>query len=72
MFTLHPVVVVCTCAHSKRAHWCTKSKPRGACLSCDCLAFTPESVCECGHGKKAHSKGRCHEGDGCKQFRSAT
>jgi hypothetical protein len=69
MFTLQHVVVVCTCTHSKRDHRCTKSTPRGVCLVCDCMAFTPETICECKHGKKAHSKGRCHEGDGCKQFR---
>jgi hypothetical protein len=69
MRTLPHVVIVCICTHSKREHWCTKSHPRGGCLSCDCATFTPESVCQCGHGKKAHLKGRCHEGDGCQRFR---
>jgi hypothetical protein len=69
MFTLQRIVVICVCTHSKREHWCTKPKPQGRCLVCSCEAFTPEPICKCGHGKKAHSKGRCHEGDGCKKFR---
>lgn len=69
MFALKKVVMVCTCAHSKRDHWCTKLRPQGRCLVCPCSAFNAEPVCRCGHGKKAHAKGPCHEGDGCKAFR---
>jgi hypothetical protein len=69
MFALKKVVMVCTCAHSKRDHWCTKIRPHGRCLLCPCCAFAPEPVCRCGHGKKAHRKGPCHEGDGCNVFR---
>ncbi len=69
MFALKKVVLVCTCGHAKRNHWCTKPRPFGPCGLCPCAAFTAESVCTCGHGKKAHSKGPCHEGDGCRVFR---
>jgi len=65
------IVLVCTCEHHKRRHLSTKQTPRGSCADCSCTAFTPEPKCKCGHGKKAHSKGRCHEGDGCKEFRPA-
>jgi hypothetical protein len=68
MFALKKVVVVCTCAHAKRDHWCTKVRPQGSCRVCPCTAFTPERICVCRHGKKAHAKGRCHEGDGCAMF----
>jgi hypothetical protein len=62
-------VTVCACSHQKRDHWCTKSAPNGPCTLCHCLSFTPESICLCSHGKKAHAKGRCHEADGCREFR---
>ena len=63
------LILICTCEHQKRRHFCTKLNPSGPCADCACAAFTPERVCLCGHGKKAHAKGPCHEGDGCKRFR---
>jgi hypothetical protein len=68
---MYRAVHVCTCSHHKRFHFCTKSNPAGPCQLCGCRTFTPEAVCKCGHGKKAHKDGtgRCHEGDGCPQFR---
>jgi hypothetical protein len=67
---LRPIVIVCECAHLKRAHTNTKWHPNGPCGTCGCSAFTPEPQCaapKCGHGKKAHRKGRCHE-CGCARF----
>lgn len=64
-------VLICTCTHSKRDHVITKRVPSGPCHDCGCLSFTPEPVCRCGHGKKAHAKGPCHEGHGCREFRTA-
>lgn len=66
---LRPPTLICTCSHHKRHHWITKQKPIGPCVICDCSSFTPEAVCKCGHGTKAHAKGRCHEGDGCRELR---
>lgn len=67
--TLRPPVVICKCSHHKRQHWHTLHNPSGPCRVCDCEGFGPEDVCRCGHGVKAHSKGRCHEGDGCAELR---
>jgi hypothetical protein len=64
-------ILVCTCTHHKRDHFCSKATPSGPCTLCGCRTFTPERICKCGHGEKAHKdrNGRCHEADGCKKFR---
>ena len=66
-------ILVCTCTHHKRDHLCSKATPAGPCTLCVCRNFAAERICKCGHGEKAHKDrtGRCHEGDGCKEFRPA-